>query len=284
MRAGRETVCRLARAAVAFVAFGAVLFAGEACRAETWYRAKTTWNGFDRFEFEIKGRRAYVVVPPKTAEGKPWIWRARFPDYHAEMDIALVRRGFHVGYVDVAGLYGSPKALEIGDAFYEFVTDSLGLAPRPVLEGVSRGGLFVYNWAARHPDRVACIYADTPVMDIRSWPGGKGRGRGAPANWQECLDAYGLTQDEAAHFDGNPIDHAAIIAKARIPILHVVSDNDSIVPPAENTDLFAERLRAAGWNMEILRIAQGTESSGGHHFVHPDPDRVVDFILVSTGL
>ncbi|RMF98837.1 MAG: alpha/beta hydrolase [Planctomycetota bacterium] len=276
------TTRRCAAMVCLVVAVCLVSLDGGASRAETWYRAKTTWNGFDRFEFEVAGRKAYVVVPAKIAESKPWIWRARFPDYHAEMDVALVRRGFHIGYVDVAGLYGSPKAMEIGDAFYRFVTERLGLSSRPVLEGVSRGGLFVYNWAARHPDRVACIYADTPVLDIRSWPGGKGRGEGSEACWRECLEVYGLTEETAVSFSENPIDHAAIIAKARIPILHVVSDNDRIVPPAENTDLFAERLRAAGGTMEIMRVAQGTESSGGHHFPHPDPDRVVRFILSHT--
>ena len=61
---------------------------------------------------------------------------------------------------------------------YEYVTTRLGLAYRPALEGVSRGGLFVYNWAVKNADKVACIYCDTPVCDFKSWPGGKGIGLG----------------------------------------------------------------------------------------------------------
>ena len=39
-----------------------------------------------------------------------------------------------------------------------------GLSPRVTLEGFSRGGLFAYNWAADHPDKVACIYDVRPEM------------------------------------------------------------------------------------------------------------------------
>jgi len=66
-----------------------------------------------------------------------------------------------------------------------------------VLEGVNRSRLFVYNWAAQNLDKVACIYADTPVMDFKSWPGGKGTGIGSPKDWQQCLEAYRLTEQKA---------------------------------------------------------------------------------------
>ena len=71
-------------------------------------------------------------------------------------------------------------ALRHMDAFYDELTKRRGLAKKTVLEGFSRGGLFAYNWAAAHPDRVACIYADSPVCDFKSWPGGKGKGRRQP--------------------------------------------------------------------------------------------------------
>jgi sialidase-1 len=245
---------------------------------QAWFERQSDWNGFDRFHFKVAGHEACVVVPARAAPGKPWIWRARFPDYHAEMDIQLLGKGFHIGYVDVAGLYGNPAAVSIGNRFYERITSQLGLSPTPALEGVSRGGLFVYNWAAENTDRVACIYCDTPVCDIRSWPGGKGSGAGSPESWQQCLAAWGLSEETASSFAGNPIDHAAAIAAAGIPLLHIVSDNDRIVPPDENTFLLQQRLEKFGHAMQVIRVAAGTEESGGHHFQHPDPQRVVEFI------
>ena len=150
-----------------------------------WYSRKSTWNGHEQFHFEIQGRSAYIVAPERPLEGNPWVWRARFPGYHAEMDIQLVKQGYHIGYVDVAGLFGSDQSITIAESFYAFVTKQRKLHSKPTMEGVSRGGLFVYNWTAKYPERVSCIYCDTPVCDFRSWPGGQGKGVGSVAAWKQ---------------------------------------------------------------------------------------------------
>lgn len=250
----------------------------QAPTATTWYERKTEWKGFDQFHFKVLDRAAYIVVPQVAAAGNPWIWRARFPGYHAEMDVALVKNGFHIAYVDVGGLFGGPDAMKAGDALYEFVTKQRGLASKPALEGVSRGGLLIYNWAARNPDKVACIYCDTPVCDFKSWPGGKGTGVGAKREWEQCKNAYGLSEQDALAYANNPIDTAKVIGEARIPVLHIVAENDRIVPPQENTYLLKERMLASGNLMQVISVAEGTEKSSGHHFTHPNPQRVVDFI------
>lgn len=242
------------------------------------FSRKDAWNGFARYHFKVADRGAYVVAPKTAAHGNPWVWRARFPGYHAEMDVKLVARGFHIGYVDVAGMFGSPRAVEIGDQFYEFVTTKVGLAERPALEGVSRGGLFVYNWAARHPEKVACIYCDTPVLDFASWPGGKGNGIGSAGAWKQCLLAYGLDEAQALKLDARPVNHAVVIAKAGIPLLHIVSETDRVVPPVENTYLLQKRLADLKHELQVISVAEGTAKSNGHHFDHPAVDRVTDFI------
>ena len=246
--------------------------------AETNDTNKTLWHGFDQFHFQCAGRNAYLIVPAQSLPGRPWIWRARFPNYHAEMDLQLVRAGYHLAYFDVANQFGCPSIIEKANKFYRLVVQRHDLNPRPVLEGVSRGGLFVYNWAAANPDQVACIYCDTPVCDFRSWPAGTGTGIGSAAAWKECLAAYGLTAEQAETFDQQPLDHANIIASARIPILHIVSENDRVVPPVENTYLLRDQLHRFGHEMEVISVQQGTEKSSGHHFDHPDPARVVEFI------
>lgn len=247
-----------------------------------WYTRKSLWNGFERFHFEVAGSQAYLVVPKTAAAGKPWVWRARFPGYHAEMDLMLVKRGFHIGYVDVAGMFGGPQAMEVGDAFYDFATKKRGLSRRVALEGVSRGGLLVYNWAARRPQRVTCIYCDTPVCDFKSWPGGRGAGLGSENAWKQCLAAYGFNEEQAASFRGNPIDHARVLAEAKIPMLHIVSENDRVVPPKENTYILQQRLEKLGHRLQLIKVAAGTTKSNGHHFDHPDPKRVVEFIVPNT--
>ncbi|MDG2219761.1 MAG: hypothetical protein P8L85_00155 [Rubripirellula sp.] len=244
----------------------------------SWFDRQTEWNGYQQFHFKIADRAAYVVVPKEAAEGHPWIWRARFPGYHAEMDVALVSKGFHIGYVDVGGMFGSPRAVEIGNQFYQFITQQRGLSPKVCLEGVSRGGLFVYNWAAGNVEHVACIYCDTPVCDFKSWPGGRGSGLGSPPTWKQCLTAYGMSEQEALAYRGNPVDAAGVIAEAKIPVLHIVSENDRVVPPKENTYLLKSRFEKQGHELEVISVAEGTRKTNGHHFKHPEPDRVVAFI------
>ncbi len=262
--------------AVAVLLHSTVLFANQDT-AQPWPGKKSEWKGFARYDFQVDGRAAYVVEPKNAAPGKPWVWRARFPNHHAEADVILLSRGFHIVRINTDGMLGSPRAMAHWDAFYKFLTER-GLPKRCALEGVSRGGLFVYGFASRWPDRVACIFADTPVNDIRSWPGGKGTGRGHEATWRTCLKEYGLTEETAKAFAGNPIDKLKPIAAANIPLLHLISMNDVIVPPTENTFVLAKRYQELGGSIAVIRVAEGTERSGGHHFTPPDPVRVADFI------
>ena len=242
------------------------------------------WNGYKKVNFQVAERSAYLVVPENPAHESPWVWRARFPNFHPEVDLLLLEKGFHIAYIDVAGLFGGPKAMEIGDAFYEHLTTERNLSKTPVLEGVSRGGLFVYNWAARNSSKVACIYCDTPVCDFKSWPAGLGDGIGHAPSWKNCKAAYGLTNEGAMEFQENPIDHSKKIAAANIPLMHIVSESDQVVPPSENTYILRERLAALGHPMQIISVKEGTKESNGHHFTHPDPKRVAEFIVKHTQL
>ena len=237
------------------------------------------WKGYERQHFEIQGRPAWVVIPLKAAPGRPWIWRARFPGFHAEMDHQLVGHGFHIAYVDVAGLFGAPPAMEVGDAFYHEVVKRYQLSTRPVMEGVSRGGLFVYHWAMRHPEKVSAIYCDTPVCDPKSWPGGQGMGVGSARDWNRFLEVNDLTEDSGREYVPPIFKNFHILVQSEIPVMHIISENDTIVPPAENTLRLKSLLESRGHFMDLIRVSEGTAVSGGHHFTHPQPDRVVRFIL-----
>jgi pimeloyl-ACP methyl ester carboxylesterase len=238
---------------------------------------RSTWNGFARYDFEFEGREALVVVPAEAADGRPWVWRARFFGDPPEVDVELLRKGFHVVYIDVAGLFGSPSAMEIWDRFYKRLTKTHGLSSKVALEGTSRGGLFGFNWAARNPEKVACIYADAPVCDIKSWPAGKLKGKGNPTEWANLLKAYGMTEDEALNAPCNPIDHLEPLAKAKIPLLHVVGDADPHVPVSENTALVEQRYIQLGGTIEVIH-----KPGVGHVHGLTDPTPIVEFILNSV--
>jgi hypothetical protein len=72
-------------------------------------------SSFSRFPcatFTLTGRQAKVVKPTKPAKNFPWIWQARFWGHEPQADSALLTRGFHVVYCDVAELYGNAHAIE----------------------------------------------------------------------------------------------------------------------------------------------------------------------------
>ncbi|CDN32889.1 Sialic acid-specific 9-O-acetylesterase [Mucinivorans hirudinis] len=214
-----------------------------------------------------------VVEPRKAAVGNPWLIRARFWNHQPQTDIALLEQGFHIAYCDVADLYGSPMATKRYDAFYKDMTKR-GLSKKVVLEGMSRGGLIVFNWAARNPDKVAAIYADAPVLDFKSWPLGLDESDGSTGDTEKLLKVYGFKDiDAAKKWKKNPIDQCAKLKN--IPIMLVVGDADVVVPVAENSAIF-ER--------EIPGIKVIHKPAVGHH-PHSlfAPKQIVEFILTNTG-
>lgn len=250
---------------VLIISGSTVAFAGE------WPGTQSNFHSFDQYDFEVDGLDCKIVLPKEIAKGRPWIWRARFFGHEPQTEIALLEKGFHVAYVDVADLFGSPKAVDRWDQFYEFLTESHGFSKKTVLEGLSRGGLIIYNWAAINPDKVHCIYADAPVCDFKSWPMKKS----SETTWQKCLDAYEMTEAEALRFHGNPIDNLKPLAEAGIALLHVIGEADKIVPVADNTAVIEKRYKALGGSIEVIR----KPGIGHHPHSLENPKRIVDFVL-----
>lgn len=235
----------------------------------------STWRGFERINFELDGHACILVRPEQAAEGKPWVWRAEFFDAFAQADEEMVRRGWHVAYVRLSDRYGCPSAVEDMEAFRAHMVKEYGLSEKPALFGFSRGGLYAVNYALTHPEHTGKIYLDAPVLDIRSWPGGKGKGIGSGECWRECLQCYGLTEETAKTFDKNPLDRAEELAKTGIPVIMVAGGADDVVPYEENGEIFGKRFRAAGGVME-----EYVKPECGHHpHSLEDPAPIAEFLV-----
>ena len=238
----------------------------------------TDYHGYLLHPLVVDGCKGQVVEPRHPLPGRPWVWRTLFWDAYPSVDLALLDAGYHLAYVGVGNTFGCPDAMLHFDAFFPAVVQQFKLAPKVTLEGFSRGGLYAYRWAYKNTDKVACIYGDAPVCDMRSWPGGKGKGEGSPKDWLEAQKDYHFTEQELMDFKGEPIDILAPIAAAKIPIIHVVGDADKTVPEAENTDIVRERYLALGGTF-VLIVKLGC----GHHphsLTNPTP--VADFIIAHT--
>lgn len=241
--------------------------------------APAPWNGFAREDFTVgEGKTCSVISPAQPLPGKLWAWKGEFLDAFPGTEIALLKRGVYIVYLRVPSLLGAPEAVRHWDAAYAELTGPRGMAKKPALIGLSRGGLYCYNWASAHPDRVACVYGDAPVCDLKSWPGGKGKGKGSPGDWQLAMKVYGFKDEAAAlAFRGNPVDQLKPLADAHVPLMHVYGDADDVVPWEENTKVIADRYRALGGSIELI----GKPGVGHHPHGLPDPTPVADFIVKS---
>lgn len=245
--------------------------------------AKTNWKGFERINFKVQGHEAQLTIPEKAISGNPWLWRARFPGYHAEIDSMLLAKGFHVAYINTDNQFGSPKAVAIWDKFYNHLTTSYSLQSKVALHGHSRGGLFIYNWAKQNAEKVACIYGDAVVCDFKSWPAGLGKSKGGKKEWGILKAEYGFENDEEAIvYADNPINNLDALVKAGVPILHTVSLKDGVVPPEENALLLVNNYIRLGGTATVSPCSSGIQKSKGHHYDIDDPEMVVDFIFKNS--
>jgi pimeloyl-ACP methyl ester carboxylesterase len=199
---------------------------------------KTSWNGFDRYDYFMdmetlaitpfkalpaertgmddkntpKGKvRCVVIVPTTAAVGNPVTWRGYYWNHEPQSEVELLKRGFHVVYCNI----DPGKQWE---AWYAFFTKH-GLSGKPAFSGMSRGGINEYAWAADHPDKVSCLYADNPAIRPESF----------------------------AKLDG--------LIKYDIPVLSIVGTEDFIFPT--NTLPIEDALLRMGGRMTMM-IKEGT--------------------------
>ena len=223
--------------------------------------------------FTVAGRKAFVLLPKESkAPVLPWVWYAPTlsspPDAsHEWMFGQWLERGIAIAGVDVGESFGNPAGRAGFTALYNKLTGEMRLAPKACLLAQSRGGLMHYNWAAENPGRVACIAGIYPVCDLRSWPG-----------LAQCAPAYGMTeQGLSIHVaEHNPIDRLAPLAAARLPILHLHGDSDTVVPLDRNSRIIAERYRQLGGDVQLIVVP------GRGHQVCPEffhSQTLVDFVI-----
>ena len=244
------------------------------CIALLGLTVDTDYHGFQREDFKLGASECVLVKPAKPAKNQPWIWRMEFFDHRPELDLALLKKGWHLAYINVGNTFGAPAAVAGLEKLYAEMVRR-GFSKKPVLEGFSRGGLYAYQFAARNPDKVGVIYGDAPVLDFKTWPyGGKG-GKRSDEDWNQVKTNYGFADDrQAMKYPFNPVDNLEVIRDAKIPVIHVVGDADEVVPVEANTNLFEKRFKALGGVMEVIH------KPGGLHHPHSldDPTPLVKFI------
>jgi len=237
---------------------------------------KLSWNSFDCYynKFgQFSKMQSIIVVPEKMAPGKPWIFRPNAFGAFANADVGLLKEGWHIVYLDLANRYGSKTAEKDFDYLYNYLIKNYGFSKKVALEGLSRGGLFVLNWASSNPAKVSSIYLDAPVCDVRSWPG-----KQQQTYWNAMLDEYKISEKDVDRFMQNMMDQRSKITESKIPVLIVAGDVDTVVPYLPNAAKLRDQLESKGGSVKLI-LKPGI---GHHPHGLKDSTEIVEFIKNRT--
>jgi pimeloyl-ACP methyl ester carboxylesterase len=195
---------------------------------------------YARYQLLIPGVDAFttVIAPDRAAPGTPWVFRADYVGADDRVAQALLAKGWTIVTGAVPYNYDGPVPSQWNAIYAYFV--SYGFALRPVMMG--RGGAAgeAVGWAIANPEKVACVYAENPILTSKLMLGGKA-----------------------------PLDSLAPLAKAGVPMLFVCGNED----PSEQTLVAAQRYRQAGGKVTV-NVRKGE----GHFLAVRDTDAVLAFM------
>ncbi|KAA6317888.1 hypothetical protein EZS27_032027 [termite gut metagenome] len=234
----------------------------------------SNFSGYECATFLQNGRECKVVKPRKVSVHHPWMWQARFFGHEPQTAIALLERGYHFVYCDQAERLGNKQNIKEWNAFYKLL-HSGGLNQKVVLEGMSRGGVYVFNWAAANPDKVAAVYVDNPLLDMKAMYWGP-NGEEKPENeiTKGIEENYHATRAQMKNFKESPIDKINDIVKGHYPILILCAELDEAAVNSQNTFPFEKKIKEKGGDITVM-----VKKGFGHHpHSFPNPAIIVDFI------
>jgi len=198
---------------------------------------------------KVAGHDAYLALPEgvKAGQKTPWLWYCP-SDYKLPgkleqwMMSKCLANGIAVAGIDVRGDFGTPAGRKIFTAFYKELTDNHGVTKKVCMLARSYGGTQMYNWAAEHPESIACLAGIYPVCNLASYPGLK-----------SAAGKYKMSQEQLVKElkQHNPIDRLATLAEAKVPIYHNTGDIDTLVPPKDNSFVVEKRYKALGGDITV---------------------------------
>lgn len=230
---------------------------------------KGDYNGYARYDFTLEGRDAVVIVPDSLMDGNPWMWRPAFFGAFPSIDDALLKAGFVVAYYDNTFEWAIPDAMESGQKFYELMVDKYGLDPKPVMNGLSRGGYYSLRRAQLYPETVSCLILDNPLVDIFELRRDEEWWDDVRKKWEPSGRIM-----ERGVFEDNAACNLDIMAGRNIPVLLLSGGADTIVPYERNGKLIVDTYRRYGAPIKSI-----VRPGSGHHPHGLDrPESVVPFI------
>ena len=223
--------------------------------AKKWPIVRTDeWFGGRRTVFTFKGHEAWVVEPcagAGIAEGRPWTWTMQWATAFVPRTGVpqLLRKGWHHVTLMQFNERMTEEGLRLSKEFQDYLVGDLGFNAKVNLIGMSWGGFFSVRYASTYPELVSKVYLDAPLLSFEKFAHD-------PGPWKGHEPAGGWWDDPEM-----PVNRAATIAKAGIPVLLLYGGADTVVDPALNCERFISAYKAAGG--EKMRVYK--RPGFGHH-------------------
>ena len=227
-------------------------------------------------EFDFEGFKATLVFPEKANEKKYWTIKTEYRDAFPETEIELLRRGWHVAYLTNENRWATPSDCHRKARFAKHLHESYGLYEKCVPVGMSCGGCHAVNFAGFHPESVACMFIDAPVLNFMDNPARITETHPESVWENEFKKAYpGITRHGLLNFDNHPINKAPILIEHKIPILLVYGTQDLSVEYEYHgkmmEDIYTDH---PGLLTIMIRHTQGHHPHG----FPQNPEKIADWI------
>ena len=99
--------------------------------------------------YGFNGRQATMIVP-EIPNGK-WIWKTEFLYAFDQAEVELLKMGYTRVYYNLNDMYGDYRAVRQMHNFYLHVIKEFNLDKKCILFGVSRGGVYAFNYTLSYP-------------------------------------------------------------------------------------------------------------------------------------
>ena len=202
---------------------------------------KSEWNGFERLDFQLDGRKAILVCPKTPRADKKWLFKTEYFGAFPSFEIEMLNRGYYVAHISNITRWCLPEDTDAKALLCEFLINEIGLYPKCMTVGMSCGGMQSVYLAAKYSGYVAAMYLDAPVLNLLSCPCGLGV---AEVNfYDEYVKATGKTVSDLLNYREHPIDLIYKVIAEDIPAILICGDSDKTVPYIENGKRLAEKYR-----------------------------------------
>lgn len=128
------------------------------------------YHGYERLDFTFEDRYAILVFPNKPLEEKKWLLKTEYFDAFPSFELEMLNRGYYLAYLSNKTRWFEQDDAHSKARFAQYLQKEFGLHQKCLPVGMSCCGMHAVYFAAEHPEFVAALYLDAPVLNLLSCP------------------------------------------------------------------------------------------------------------------